>query len=143
SESVGFDHRAALDGVPCDEDLLGIRRRRPCPSGEQGADADGTDRGSDERGTSPQLRWRREGSRGRTLLVESPVDPGGCTHTHCLSAARHCTSTCASPTAITVDRVRPFSRMVPVWPAPSHVMTQSEVAVTVYFPSGFFELDFS
>ena len=46
-------------------------------------------------------------------------------------AARQFTSTCASPIRICVERLRPLSRIVPVWPAPDQVMTQLEVAVTV------------
>ena len=46
-------------------------------------------------------------------------------------AARQFTSTCASPIRIWVERLRPLSRIVPVWPAPDQVMTQLDVAVTV------------
>ena len=46
-------------------------------------------------------------------------------------AARQFTSTCASPIRICVERLRPSSRIVPVWPAPDQVMTQLDVAVTV------------
>ena len=52
------------------------------------------------------------------------------------------TSTCASPMEISTARVRPFSRIVPVCPAPAQVMTQSEVAVTVYLSPGLPALDF-
>ena len=45
--------------------------------------------------------------------------------------ARQFTSTCASPIRIWVERLRPSSRIVPVWPAPDQVMTQLDVAVTV------------
>src|SRR3546814_6774257 len=48
-----------------------------------------------------------------------------------LAAARYSTSTCASPTVISTDLCRPSRRMVPDWPAPSHVITHDDVAVTV------------
>ena len=57
-------------------------------------------------------------------------------------STRQFTSTCASPIRIWVERVRPSSRIVPVWPAPDHVMTQLEVAVTVYASSGLPALEF-
>ena len=78
-EVAGFDHRATRDAVTSGKHLLSVRRRRPGPASEQGAEADRDDCASDQRGSSTELRRRhkRRCRRGR-LLVERPVVSRGC-----------------------------------------------------------------
>ena len=84
------------------------------------------------------------GCRGRTLRVEGPVDSGGCyscslplsrplLHEHLRFPDRDRGRPCRGRSAGWFLSVRRLAQ----------VMTQSDVAVTVYFPSGCDELDFA
>lgn len=109
------------------------------PGTEQAAEGGDDDGGDDEAGPPAELGWgsdRRAGVGRGAVGAGLPVLSGSRGHfVPPRAGARQFTSTCASPIRIWVERLRPSRRIVPVWPAPDQVMTQLEVAVTVYASS--------